>query len=430
MKKKEKEEKKKVIKKETTIEKKDNIIDKLKNKVKNRDKDNFNLKEVIIIMLFSLCIGFVICFSLVSILAGKNYFRVIHDLDKVVDTYYAVVDNYYGELDKNSLVEGAVEGIISSVGDSFTSYTNTDATQSFNEKINGSYEGIGCSVANYLDGSIVVVSVFEDSPAKKAGLEVGDIILKVDGESYEGKTSTELSSYIKDSGKQKIVLTIKRDEEEKDITINLSKVEIPYVTGEVIESNDKKIGYISISLFAGTTYKQFEKKLKELEKEEIKGLIIDVRSNSGGYLTSVTDICSLFLKKGSIIYQLEDTSGTVKKKDTTKEKRTYPVAVLINKESASASEILASAIKESYKGLVIGTNSYGKGTVQQTKKLLDGSMIKYTTQKWLTPDGNFINEVGVEPTNVVELSEEYFENPSRSTDNQFQEALNLLTANN
>jgi len=171
MKKKEKEEKKKVIKKETTIEKKDNIIDKLKNKVKNRDKDNFNLKEVIIIMLFSLCIGFVICFSLVSILAGKNYFRVIHDLDKVVDTYYAVVDNYYGELDKNSLVEGAVEGIISSVGDSFTSYTNTDATQSFNEKINGSYEGIGCSVANYLDGSIVVVSVFEDSPAKKAGLD-------------------------------------------------------------------------------------------------------------------------------------------------------------------------------------------------------------------------------------------------------------------
>ena len=155
-----------------------------------------------------------------------------------------------------------------------------------------------------------------------------------------------------------------------------------------------------------------------------------MRSNSGGYLSSVTDICSLFLKKGDIIYQLEDTSGTVKKKDTTKEKRTYSVAVLINKESASASEILASAIKESYKGLVVGTNSYGKGTVQQTKKLLDGSMIKYTTQKWLTPDGNFINEVGVTPTNIVELSEEYFENPSRSTDNQLQEALNLLTTDN
>ena len=421
MRKKEKEEeKKKNIKK-------DKIIDKLKYRIKNREKDNFNLKEVIIIMLFSLCIGIVICFSLVNIIAGKNYFRVIHDLDKVIDTYYAVVDNYYGDLDKNALVDGAVEGIISSVGDSFTSYADTDATQSFNEKIKGSYEGIGCSVANYLDGTIAVISVFEDSPAKKAGLEVGDIILKVDGESYEGKTSADISNYIKDSGREKIVLTIKRNDEEQDITINLSKVEIPYVSGEVLETNDKKIGYISISLFAGTTYKQFENKLKELEKEDIEGLIIDVRSNSGGYLTSVTDICSLFLKKGSIIYQLEDPNGTVKKKDTTKEKRTYPVAVLINKESASASEILASAIKESYKGLVVGTNSYGKGTVQQTKKLLDGSMIKYTTQKWLTPDGNFINEEGVTPTNVVELSEEYFENPSRETDNQLQEALKIIT---
>ncbi len=430
MKKEEKEEKKKNIKKNINVEKKSNIIDKLKERIRNKDKESFNLKEVIIIMLFSFCIGIVLCFSLFSILVGKNYFKVIHDLDKVIDTYYAIVDNYYGELDKNSLVEGAVEGMISRVGDTFTSYADTDTTESFNEKINGSYEGIGCSVATYTDGTIVVVSVFEDSPAKKAGLEVGDIILKVDGESYEGKTSTDISNYIKDSGKDKVVLTIKRDEEEKDITINLSKVEIPYVNGEVLEANDKKIGYISISLFAGTTYKQFENKLKELEKEDITGLIIDVRSNSGGYLSSVTDICSLFLKKGDIIYQLEDTSGTVKKKDTTKEKRTYPVAVLINKESASASEILASAIKESYKGLVVGTNSYGKGTVQQTKKLLDGSMIKYTTQKWLTPDGNFINEVGVTPTNIVELSEEYFENPSRSTDNQLQEALNLLTTDN
>lgn len=430
MKKEEKEEKKKNIKKNINVEKKSNIIDKLKERIRNKDKESFNLKEVIIIMLFSFCIGIVLCFSLFSILVGKNYFKVIHDLDKVIDTYYAIVDNYYGELDKNSLVEGAVEGMISRVGDTFTSYADTDTTESFNEKINGSYEGIGCSVATYTDGTIVVVSVFEDSPAKKAGLEVGDIILKVDGESYEGKNSIDISNYIKDSGKDKVVITIKRNDEEKDITINLSKVEIPYVNGEILEANDKKIGYISISLFAGTTYKQFENKLKELEKEDITGLIIDVRSNSGGYLSSVTDICSLFLNKGSIIYQLEDTSGTVKKKDITKEKRTYPVAVLINKESASASEILASAIKESYKGLVVGTNSYGKGTVQQTKKLLDGSMIKYTTQKWLTPDGNFINEVGVTPTNIVELSEEYFENPSRSTDNQLQEALNLLTTDN
>ena len=300
---------------------------KLKKKFKKGTNMKFSIKEVIIIMLFSLCIGFVLCFSLASIIAGKSYFRVIKDLDKVIDTYYAIVDNYYGNLDSNSLVDGAVEGMISSVGDSFTSYSNTENTEAFNETINGSYEGIGCSIATYQDGVIVVVSVFDDSPSKKAGLEVGDIILKVDGESYEGKTSNDISNYVKDSGKEKIVLTVKRKEEEKDITINLSKVEIPYVTGDIIEVNDKKIGYINISLFANTTYKQFNKKLKKLEKENIDGLIIDVRSNSGGYLTSVTDISSLFLKKGSIIYQLKDTSGTIKKKDITKEKRTYKVII-------------------------------------------------------------------------------------------------------
>lgn len=214
---------------------------------------------------------------------------------------------------------------------------------------------------------------------------------------------------------------------EIDITINLSKVEVPYVNGQILEYAGKKVGYMQIIIFSSTAYSQFKNKLEELEKEKIDSLIIDVRDNSGGYLTTVTDILNLFLEKGKVIYQLEDSSGKVKKKDTTREKRNYPLAVLINNASASASEILASAIKESYGGLVVGTNSYGKGTVQQTKKLLDGSMIKYTTQKWLTPNGNFIDEVGVTPTNIVELSEAYKTNPSFGNDNQLKEALKLLT---
>ena len=299
--------------------------------------------------------------------------------------------------------------------------------EAFDETINGSYEGIGCSVATYNDGKIVVIEIFENSPADTSGLKVGDVITKMDGESLEGKTGNDVSSYIKNSGKNKVVLTVIRDNEEKEVTINLSKVDIPYVSGEVIEKNNKKVGYIKISLFANSSYKQFKNKLEKLEKENVDSLIIDVRDNSGGYLTSVTDICNLFLEKGKVIYQLQDENGTVKKKDTTKEKRTYDIVVLINGSSASASEILASAIKESYKGMVVGQNSYGKGTVQQTRKLLDGSMIKYTTQKWLTPDGNFINEIGVKPTNEVILSEDYYKNPSIETDNQLQEALSLLT---
>ncbi|MBQ8192659.1 MAG: S41 family peptidase [Bacilli bacterium] len=403
---------------------KKNFFVRLKKKIKNKKK--YSVKEVSIIMVFSLGIGFFMCFGCISLFTGKNYLTVSRDLDKVVDTYYAIVDNYYGELDEDALIDGAIEGMVSSVGDSYTSYTNTDDAISFDQTINGSYEGIGCSIATYVNGSIVVIDVFDDSPASLAGLEVGDIVTKVDGVSYEGKTSTELSSYVKDSGKEKVVLTILRGEEEKEITVNLSKVEIPYVHSQIIEKDGKNIGYIDISLFSSVTYKQFKNELEELEESGIDGLVIDVRDNNGGYLTSVTDICNLFLKKGDIIYMLEDSSGTEKKKDTTKEKREYEVVVLINRASASASEILASAIKESYDGHVVGTNSYGKGTVQQTKKLLDGSMIKYTTQRWLTPSGNCIDGIGVEPTNVVELSNNYYNNPSMSTDDQLQEALNLL----
>lgn len=393
---------------------------------KTKEKELYTSKEVIIVMIFSIGIGILMCFGGISIITGKNYLAVTKDLKKVVDTYYAIVDNYYGELDRDKLIDGAVEGMISSVGDTFTSYSDTDSTSSFDETINGSYEGIGCTVATLEDGTISVIDMFENSPSYKAGLKVGDIVLKVDGESYEGKNSNDISNYIKNSGKSKIVLTVKRDNEEKDISINLSKVEIPHVSGKVIEQDSKKIGYIKISLFASNSYKQFKNKLYELEKSNIDDLIIDVRDNSGGYLSSVTDICNLFLDKGKVIYQLEDSKGKVKKKDTTKEKRKYDIVVLINGGSASASEILASAIKESYGGDIVGTNSYGKGTVQQTKKLLDGSMIKYTTQKWLTPDGNSINEVGVTPTKVVELNEEYFNNPTTENDNQLQEAIKLI----
>lgn len=393
---------------------------------KTKEKELYTSKEVIIVMIFSIGIGILMCFGGISIITGKNYLAVTKDLKKVVDTYYAIVDNYYGELDRDKLIDGAVEGMISSVGDTFTSYSDTDSTSSFDETINGSYEGIGCTVATLEDGTISVIDMFEDSPSYKAGLKVGDIILKVDGESYEGKNSNDISNYIKNSGKSKIVLTVKRDNEEKDISINLSKVEIPHVSGKVIEQDSKKIGYIKISLFASNSYKQFKNKLDELENSNIDDLIIDVRDNSGGYLSSVTDICNLFLDKGKVIYQLEDSKGKVKKKDTTKEKRKYDIVVLINGGSASASEILASAIKESYGGDIVGTNSYGKGTVQQTKKLLDGSMIKYTTQKWLTPDGNSINGVGVTPTKVVELNEEYFNNPTTENDNQLQEAIKLI----
>lgn len=393
---------------------------------KSIKREIYTAGDVITVMLFSLGIGFIICFGCMSLFVGKNYFSVVKDLGKVIDTYYAIVDNYYGDLNKKELIDGAVEGMINSVDDVFTSYTNAENTDSFDVTINGNYEGIGATVSTYTDGSIVIVEIFEGSPSDKAGLKIGDIVTKVDNVSFKDKTSTDMANYIKNSGKDKVTLTVVRDKEEIDVTINLEKVEIPYVNGDIIEKDNKMIGYINISLFSSNSYKQFKKELEKLEEEGIEGLIIDVRNNSGGYLTSVTDICNLFLEKGKVIYQLEGNRGTEKKKDNTNTKRSYDVVVIINGGSASASEILASAIKESYGGYVVGTNSYGKGTVQQTKKLLDGSMIKYTTQKWFTPDGNSINEVGVVPTNYVEFDNELYDSSNILSDNQINEAINIL----
>ena len=194
-----------------------------------------------------------------------------------------------------------------------------------------------------------------------------------------------------------------------------------------VEKNDKKIGYIGISIFSSVSPKQFKNKLEDLESENIDGLVIDVRNNNGGYLTAVTDIVSCLLPKGKVIYQVQRNDEKNVTKDKTSTSREYPIAILVNGYSASASEILAASIKESYGGFVVGTKTYGKGTVQQVKQLSDGSMIKYTVENWLTPDGNWIDGKGIEPTNVVELDNNYYNNPIFDNDNQLQEALVLVS---
>ena len=427
------------VKNKSNYKKKDKIkfkekIKSLKNKLNKfmifeRDRDSmYSFKEVVVIMFFSLGLGFFACLSFVKIFNnGRSYMALSNDLSKFVDTYYAIKDNYYGELDNEKLVDSAIKGMISAIGDEYTSYSDTDDADNFKQTVSGIYEGIGCTVGVNLDNKIVVVDMFKDSPAEKAGLKVGDIIIKIDGEDFGGKSSTDMSNYVKSSKNSKVVLTIIRDEETMELDVERKKIEIPYVSGEVITKDDMKIGYIDISLFSSTIYDQFKRELEELEKENISGLVIDVRGNSGGYLSGVTDILNLFLKKGDVIYQLESGNKKQIKKDTTKEKRDYPVAVLVNGGSASASEILASVIKESYNGYVVGTKTYGKGTVQQTTTLPDGSMVKYTVQKWLTPNGNWVNEVGVEPTDTVELDISYAENPIMENDNQLQKALELVT---
>lgn len=409
----------KKLKKELKEEKRK---EKAKKRTFKNEIDKEIIKKQIVIVIFNEIIGAIICLLILFILSGgKNYFKLYKELSKLIDTYDAITEDYYGNVDKEKIVNDAISAMVSNVDDVFTNYTDEKTTEEFMESVNGTYEGIGAAVATEKDGTIKVIDVFENSPAEKAGLKKNDIILKVDGKDYKGKRSTDVANYIKNTEKKEIELTIERDTKQKTITLTRKKVEIPAVTSKTIENEGKLVGYIDIATFTSVTTDQFKSHLKKLEKKNISGLIIDVRGNGGGYLSTVTDISSIFLKKGKIIYQLSDKNGTTKIKDKTSEKRTYKVAVLINQSSASASEILASAIKESYNGYVVGTNSYGKGTVQKAKTLSDGSMIKYTIQKWLTPKGNWINKKGVTPTNKVELD------ISKGTDNQLDEAVKIIT---
>ena len=393
----------------------------------SKEKESYSFDEVFSITIFSLLLGVLACFSVLTILnKGKNYFVLSKELAKFVDAYDAIVNNYYKEVDKDKLVESAINGMVSSIGDEYTSYSDKDVTDNFNEAVNGKYMGIGALIMKS-ENDLVIYKVFEDSPSYRAGLKDGDIILKLDDKDTKDMSVNDIASIVKNDGNKEVKLLVKRGEENLDITIVKDMVELPVVSGKVINHNDKKIGYIGLSIFSSVASEQFNKELVKLEKEGISGLVIDVRGNSGGYLTTVTDIVSYFLKKGDIIYKLEVNDKVTVRKDKTKESRDYPVAVLIDKNSASASEILASSIKESYNGYVVGTNSYGKGTVQQTLVLSDGSMIKYTIEKWLTPLGNWINEEGVIPTNYVELSSEYLNNPVFENDNQLNKALELVS---
>ncbi len=393
----------------------------------NDEKDNYSFSEMMSVTVVSLLLGIFVCLSVFAILAGgRNYFKFFKKFDKLYDVYEVITANYNGNVNEDKLIESAINGMVSSVGDVYTSYSDVKTTDEFNQMVSGTYEGIGCTIIQN-EEVIRVVDVYEKSPAAKAGIKPGDIIKTVDDKKALELGTEKLANYIRYEAEGKIKMVIESEGKEKTVTLERTKVEMPTITSEIFEKNDKKVGYIGISIFSSITAKQFKAKLNELEENEIEALVIDVRGNNGGYLTSVTDIASMLLPRGKAIYQIQ--SGNKKKttKDKTVDKREYPIAILADGTSASASEVLAAAIKESYGGFVVGTKTFGKGTVQQVKQLKDGSMIKYTVENWLTPDGNWINEKGIEPTNEVVLDEAYAKEPTRENDNQLQKALELVS---
>lgn len=299
-----------------------------------------------------------------------------------------------------------------------------DDTENFTQTVNGQYEGVGVSVSK-VDNSIEIVAIFKDSPADKAGLKPGDKIIKVNNKDVSGMELDDVVKLIKN--KKKVNIIVKRDNKEKEITLKQNTVVIPSVSSRIVESNNKKVGVLNVSIFAANTYKQFKNKLDDLENKKIDSLIIDVRQNSGGHLDQVSKILSLFMKQDKVIYQIKTKKGVEKYYSTGKKSKNYNVVVLIDNGSASASEILAAAMNESYGATLIGEKTYGKGTVQKEYMLSSGASIKYTVEKWFTPKGKSINGKGISPTIEVALSDEYANNPTDENDNQLQEAIKFLT---
>ena len=390
-------------------------------------RSGFNFSEVIIIMIIAIMFGFLLG-NIVNFVVFSDSSSSSDELDELVSTYDNIVNNYYEDVDKEELIDAGIQGMINYLDDPYATYFSGEASDDFNEELSGNYEGIGIEVM-LKDGVISVGNVFDNSPASKAGVKVGDIVTKVNDTDINGKSLTEVVSMISgDDSKSKSKLTVNREGVELSFELSKDTIETPVVDSEIYENNGKRIGYIKIEIFNSNSYKQFNKALKKLEKNNIEGLVIDVRDNPGGYLSEVKNILSLFLNKKQVLYQLQTKNETEKVYGTKKSvDRDYPVSVIINDESASASEILASAFKESYGSHIVGINSYGKGTVQSASDLNSGDTIKYTVQKWLTPDGNWVNDKGVVPTDRVETVLQEGETLNFDNDTMLQTAISVVS---
>lgn len=406
-------------KKEKIIREKESSVDDI---TTNMNREYFSNYEVIIIIVISVVFGGILG-SIITLNREKSS-QSNNELDEFITTYNSITTNYYKNVDNKKLINAAIKGMVNYLDDPYSIYMDEDDTENFTQTVNGQYEGVGVSVSK-VDNSIEIVAIFKDSPADKAGLKPGDKIIKVNNKDVSGMELDDVVKLIKN--KKKVNIIVKRDNKEKEITLKQNTVVIPSVSSRIVESNNKKVGVLNVSIFAANTYKQFKNKLDDLENKKIDSLIIDVRQNSGGHLDQVSKILSLFMKQDKVIYQIKTKKGVEKYYSTGKKSKNYNVVVLIDNGSASASEILAAAMNESYGATLIGEKTYGKGTVQKEYMLSSGASIKYTVEKWFTPKGKSINGKGISPTIEVALSDEYANNPTDENDNQLQEAIKFLT---
>lgn len=388
---------------------------------------SFTLIEVIVVILItgivvSICSGLIVFNNYDKIISNSSSEK--DKISEFLESYNHILESYVEDVDGDKLIDAAINGMYSYLGDSYSGYIDKETTESLQEQLEGKYKGVGIEITSDSE-NIIITGVFEGSPAEKAGLMVGDIITKVDGVSYIGKSASDVSNAIKKSSKKSFELTYIRDEKEYNVVVNKEEVYIDSVNSDVISG----VGYIQIETFSATTMEQVKKKIDAFN-DDIKNIIIDVRNNSGGYLSSAYETADLFIEKNKIIYKLKDKDGNITNYlDRNKVYRSFDnIVVLINEASASASEILAAALQESAGAKLVGKQSFGKGTVQETEVLSSGAMVKHTSSYWLTPSGKSINNIGLSPDVVVKLdnNNQNIDNNNQNIDNQLDKAIEIL----
>ncbi|MEK3765811.1 lmo1851 family serine protease [Solibacillus sp. FSL K6-4121] len=317
------------------------------------------------------------------------------EFKKLYDAYDTLQQKYFEDVNEEEVVYGAINGMFDALGDPYSDYMNKEEASSFNENLSSSFQGIGAEIQER-NGYIMIVSPIKNTPAEKAGLQPRDMVLAVDGKSVKGMSSTEAVLLIRGEKGTEVTLTIQRgDAESFDLTLVRDDIPVETVYGDLDESG---IAHLQITSFSENTAVELEKILIEFEKEGLKGIVIDVRQNPGGYLKAAIDISNLFVEQGKTIVQIQERNldPQIVAADN-RSKYKLPITVLIDEGSASASEILAGALKESANAQIIGLKSFGKGTMQEVIYMEDGANLKFTTGKWLTPDGNWVNEKGITP---------------------------------
>lgn len=381
------------------------------------------IKNIVIILLVLICIieGAVLK---VFVFDGSDGVASTAKLKEIK----ALIDRYYLEdVDEDQLEAYTYKGLLAGLGDPYSTYYTKEEYEDLTESMEGVFSGIGAVLQQDADdGTIKVVRVIKDSPAEEAGVKANDILYKIEGKEISSDEDlSEVVSRVKGKEGTNVNLTFLRNEEEIDFTITRKQIENPTVEYEML---DQSIGYIQITEFEEVTVDQFENAMEELEKDGMEELVLDLRDNPGGLLSSVVSIADQFIGEGMIVYTEDKNGNREEYTADSKESFDQPLAVLINGNSASASEILAGAIQDYKIGTLVGTTSFGKGIVQSTIKLPDGSALKLTISSYYTPEGRNIHEKGIDPDVEVELDESLEDQSSikKSEDNQLQKAIEVL----